>query len=234
VITPQNPQNHRQESSQLLFNRSETELTTAATDALLGVVCLAAALQLLTIATAAGWKRALWVTVLGLLSCGSWLGAIAHGLQLSAAVRTAIWRPLYLSLGLAVALMLVGAFYDWRGEASARALLPWALLVGVLFFAATQLLGGTFILFVAYEGVATVVALVIYAALVINGGMPGAGAIAVGIALSLIAAAVQASDLSVRVVVRFDHNALFHVVQIAGVIALAAGLRASLRLGAPG
>jgi hypothetical protein len=212
-----------------VFNRSQTELTTAATDALLGATCFAAALQLLATSTAAAWKQTLWMAVFGLLSCGSWLGAVAHGLQWTDAARARIWRPLYLSLGLAVALVFVGAVYDWRGEAAARGLLPLALGVGLLFFAVTQMFGGAFLLFVVYEGAATCVALVIYAALVVSGGMPGAGAITLGIGLSLIAAAIQASDLSVRVVVRFDHNGLFHLVQIAGVILLASGLRASLR-----
>jgi hypothetical protein len=215
-----------------VFNQVETELTTAATDALLGAVCVAAALHLAAVPTAATWKRALWVIVFGLLSCGSWLGAVAHGLQWSDAARTALWRPLYLSLGLAVALMFVGAVYDWRGEAAARWLLPWALAVGLLFFALTQKLGGAFVLFVLYEGAATAVALVIYASLAAGGATPGAGAITLGIGLSLVAAAIQASNLSVRIFVRFDHNALFHVVQIAGVVALASGLRASLRLAA--
>jgi Family of unknown function (DUF6962) len=217
-----------------VFNRSETELTTAATDALLGLVCLAVAFQLAATPTPAAWKRALWVAVFGLLSCGSWLGALAHGLEWSDATRAALWRPLYLSLGLAVALLFVGAVHDWWGEAASRQLLPWALGAGVLFFALTQILGGAFVLFLVYEGAATGVALIIYAALVITGGMPGAGAIAAGIALSLLAAAVQASDLGVRVIVRFDHNALFHVVQIASIIVLASGLRTSLRLGAAG
>ena len=208
-----------------MFNRSETELTTAATDALLGPVCLAAAFQLVATPTPAAWKRGLWVGVFGLLSCGSWLGALAHGLEWSDATRAALWRPLYLSLGLAVALMFVGAVHDWWGEAASRQLLPWALGAGVLFFALTQILGGAFVLFLVYEGAATGVALDHLRGTRHHRWMPGAGAIAAGIALSLLAAAVQASDLGVRVIVRFDHNALFHVVQIASVIVLASGLR---------
>lgn len=217
-----------------MYNQSETELATAATDALLGAVCLGLAVQLLATPTADGWKRAVWVAVFGLLSCGSWLGAVAHGLQWSDPARGALWRPLYLSLGLAVALMFVGAIYDWRGAAAARSLLPWALGAGVLFFALTQLLGGAFVLFILYEGVATCVALIIYMSLVVAGTLPGAGAIAIGIGLSLIAAAIQASRLRVRIIVQFDHNALFHVVQIASVMVLASGLRTSLRLGSGG
>jgi hypothetical protein len=217
-----------------VFNQSETELTTAATDALLAAICLIAAFQLWTTPTPAALKRTLWVSVFGLLSCASWLGAVAHGWQWSEVARTTIWRPLYLSLGLAVALMLVGALYDWQGETVARAALPWALGVGVLFFAATQVLSGAFVLFIVYEGVAICAALAIYVAVVVSGGLPGSAAIGLGIALSVVAAAIQASNLSLRVVVRFDHNGLFHLVQIAGVIALASGLRTSLRLGSAG
>jgi hypothetical protein len=52
---------------------------------------------------------------------------------------------------------------------------------------------------------------------------------AAGVALSLAAAAVQVSPLSLRLGVRFDHNGLFHLIQIAGVVLLAAGVRQSLR-----
>ena len=150
---------------------------------------------------------------------------------MSEAARTTLWRPLYLSLGLAVALMLVGAVYDWRGEATARASLPWAAGAGVLFFALTQGLGGAFVLFIIYEGVATCVALIIYTALVISGGMPGAGAVAVGIALSLVAAAIQASSLSVRVVVGSITMRCSTWCRSPAVIVLASGLGRSLREG---
>jgi hypothetical protein len=213
----------------VVFAQSETELTTAATDALLGVFCLALALQLASTPVQNFWKRNVWIAVLGLMSCGSLLGAITHGLALSEGTRTAIWKPLYLSLGLAVALLVVAAAYDWWGEATARRLLPWALGAGFAFFAATQLLGGAFLLFIVYEAAATLTALAIYGLLAAGGRLPGATAIALGIAISLIAAAVQVSSLSLRLVVRFDHNGLFHLIQMAGIAAIAVGVRASLR-----
>jgi hypothetical protein len=214
------------------LNPSPTELTTAATDAALGVLCVALLFRLRALRVRAAWKRSLWVWVLGLLGLASFLGAIAHGLDLSGSVRAVLWLPLYFSLGLTVALFLVGGVYDWRGEAAARAVLPWALGVAVGFFLLTRLSSGAFIVFVAYEAVALVAALAIYVWLAGAGRLPGAGMVTVGIGLSIVAAAVQASTLGVRLIVPFDHNGLFHLVQLIATAALGNGVRRGLDAGA--
>src|SRR5262245_10213552 len=116
-----------------MFVDSETELTTAATDAVLGLLCIVLAVQLAAMPVTATWKRMVWVGVLGLMASASILGAVVHGLALSDSLRALLWRPLYLTLGLAVALVLVGAVCDFRGEDAARRMLPWALAAGVLF-----------------------------------------------------------------------------------------------------
>jgi hypothetical protein len=215
------------------LNPSATELTTAATDAALGLLCVALSSRLLQIRVEAAWKRALWVWVLALLALASFLGAAAHGLDLSSAVRALLWLPLYFSLGLTVALFLVGGVYDWRGESTARAVLPWALAVALSFFLLTQLLGGAFLIFVAHEGVAMLAALAIYLYLAASGRLAGAGIVTAGIGLSIVAAAVQASTLSVRFVVPFDHNGLFHLIQLIAIAALGSGLRRGLETATP-
>jgi hypothetical protein len=210
------------------LNPSATELTTAATDAALGLLCLGVLLRLGAIDVSATWKRALWCWVFGLLVVASVLGTVVHGLELSESARSVLWRPLYLSLGLTVALFLVGGIYDWRGEAAARALLPWAVGIGVSFFALIQLSSGAFLIFVVYEGAAMLATLAMYVYLSTTGRLAGAGMITVGIGLSIVAAAVQASALSVRLIVPFDHNGLFHLVQLTATAALANGLRRGL------
>jgi hypothetical protein len=210
------------------LNPSATELTTAATDAALGLLCLAVVLRLVTIPVSATWKRALWCWVFGLLGLASVLGTVVHGFELSESVLAILWRPLYLSLGLTVALFLIGGIHDWRGEAAARALLPWAVGLGAGFFALTQLLGGAFLIFVVYEAAAMVATLAMYVFLSTTGRLAGAGMITLGIGLSIVAAAVQASALSVRLIVPFDHNGLFHLVQLTAIAALADGLRRGL------
>ena len=90
-------------------------------------------------------------------------GAVAHGLALTDAARSALWHPLHLALGLAVALFFVGGVYDLRGTA----------------------------------------------------------------------AAVQASDVAIHVIVPFDQNGVFHMVQLLAIVALAYGLRVGLMNGPP-
>lgn len=210
------------------LNPSATELTTAATDAAVGLLCLAVVWQLVAIPVNATWKRALWCWVFGLIGLASFLGAVVHGLELSESVRAVLWRPLYLSLGLTVALFVIGGIYDWRGERTARALLPWAVGIGVSFFAVTQLVGGAFLIFVVYEAIAMVATLAMYVFLSTTRRLAGARMITLGIGLSIVAAAVQASALSVRLIVPFDHNGLFHLVQLIATAALANGLRHGL------
>jgi hypothetical protein len=210
------------------LNPSATELTTGATDAAVGLLGLMVLWRLAAIPVNATWKRALWCWVFGLLGVASVLGAVVHGLKLSESVLAVLWRPLYLSLGLTVALFLIGGIHDWRGEAAARALLPWAIGIGLSFFALTQLLGGAFLIFVVYEATAMVATLVMYVFLSTTGRLAGARMITVGIALSIVAAAVQASALSVRLIVPLDHNGLFHLVQLIATAALANGLRRGL------
>ena len=206
------------------LNPSATELTTAATDAALGLLCLVIVLRLVAVPVNATWKRALWCWVFGLLGLASVLGTVVHGFELSESVLQILWRPLYLSLGLTVALFLAGGVRDWRGEAAARALLPWAIGLGAGFFALTQLLGGAFLIFVLYEAAAMVATLAMYVFLSTTGHLAGAGMIALGIGLSIVAAAVQASALSVWLIVPFDHNGLFHLVQLTATAALASGV----------
>ena len=205
-----------------------TELTTAATDAALSFFCLAILWRLVAVPVNARWKRALWGWVFGLLALGSVLGAVAHGLELMASILGIIWWFLYLSLGVTVAIFVVGGIYDWRSERAARTALPWAIAAGAAFAALTQFLGGAFVIFVAYEATAMVATLTMYIALSTSGRLAGAGTVAVGIGLSIVAAAVQASALNLHLIVPFDHNGLFHLVQLAATAALATGLRRGL------
>jgi hypothetical protein len=207
------------------LNPSPTEITTAATDAALALLCLMLLVSLLRRSTRFRLKRAIWVSVFACLGAGSALGAIAHGLDLSPSVRAALWRPLYLSLGLTVALFLVGGVADWRGERAARAILPWSVAVGVAFFLLTQVAGGGFGLFIVYEGIAMAATLAVYLYLWVVRGRAGAATVALGVALTLAAAAVQASSLSMRIIWPFDHNGLFHLVQMIAVLVMAGGLR---------
>lgn len=207
------------------FNPSITELTTAATDGVIALLALACIAALLSHKSEHPQRVGLWVWVFGLLAFASLLGAIAHGLDLSPKLRAWVWRPLFLSLGFVVALFVVGAVLDYRGKGAARKVLTPMLGLGLVFFVITEVVSGAFLVFVAYEAFAMLVALGMYSSLAARRQLPGAGLVAAGIALNIAAAAIQASgSVALTIVVPFDHNGVFHLVQMAALAVLTGGL----------
>lgn len=91
------------------------------------------------------------------------------------------------------------------------------------FFALTELFNGIFIVFILYEAIVMLSALLIYAFLACSHHQPGAAVISVAILINLLAAGVQSSDLSITLLLPFDHNGLFHLIQIVGIGLLALG-----------
>ena len=118
----------------MALNPVPTELTTAATDALLAILCVMALVVIRRRQSVDPWKVGLWSWLLGLLALASVLGAIAHGLELTDRFQDLLWQPLYLCLGLVVALFTVAAIRDRFGEPAARRSLPWMIVFGFGFF----------------------------------------------------------------------------------------------------
>ena len=212
----------------MIFSSSPTELTTGATDAVLAIECIIILVYLWRTPNGDRWKIGLWCWVFGLLAFVSMLGALAHGFEMSDSLNAALWKPLYLSLGLIVGLFLVGAIYDWRGRAFAKRLVPWSIGLGIIFFGITEIFSGAFIVFVLYEAIAMTVSLVIYSILAVTNRLKGAKIVAIAIFLNLVAAGIQASDLSFTLLIPFDHNGVFHLVQMVGLAVLGLGLRTGL------
>lgn len=212
------------------LNPVPTELTTAASDAALAVLALVCIRWLAARRPVDPPRVTVWILVLALLAVASALGAIAHGFELSADTMYLLWQPLFLSLGLVVALFVVAAAYDGFGPETARRLLIPALVVGACFYLITLLVPGTFLVFVLYEAVAMLVALGLYLRLAVRISEPWAWLMVLGIGLNIVAAAIQATG-SVRldVVVPFDHNGVFHLVQMVAIVVLVAGIGKSLR-----
>jgi hypothetical protein len=207
------------------WNPVPTELTTATTDAVLAILCVVALVMIRRRRAADPWKVGLWSWLLGLLALASVLGTVAHGLELSESFLDLLWQPLYLSLGLVVALFTVAAIRDRFGEAAARRALPWMIVFGFGFFAVTRIGSGTFLVFVAYEAIAMLIALILYVDAAIRPRVAGAAVMAVGVALNLVAAAVQQSSVALDLAgLPLDHNGVFHLVQMVAVVVLTAGV----------
>ncbi|HKU62025.1 MAG TPA: hypothetical protein VJQ44_12455 [Gemmatimonadales bacterium] len=201
---------------------STTERTTAATDLVLALAAIGAVVALGR--RAPSFARGVWQAALTAAAAGAALGAVAHGLALSAESRELLWQPLFLLLGVTVSLFVVGAVASWQGAGAARRLLPPMLGLAVLFYLATRLTGGDFLVFVLFQAGTLVFATIVYLRLGAR-GVPGAGLVAAGLAVTLAAGAVQAMEgLELRLIWAFDHNGLYHLVQLVGLGLLTWGL----------
>ena len=76
-------------------------------------------------------------------------------------------------------------------------------------------------------------AFVIYLYLGLTSRLRGAGIIAMAILLNLLAAAVQASNVSFHLLFPFDHNGVFHLIQMVAIGTLAIGLSPGMQPESP-
>ena len=213
----------------MALNPVPTELTTAATDAILALLALYCIRWLGARRSADPAKVTLWILVLALLAVASVLGTVAHGFDFSSDTLYLLWQPLFLSLGLVVALFVVAATYDGLGPAPARRLMIPALVAGACFYLVTLVFPGTFLVFVLYEAVAMLVALALYVRLALATGRRWAWFMVLGIALNIAAAGIQASGtVRLNLGVPLDHNGVFHLVQMVAIVVLVAGVGKSL------
>ena len=209
----------------MMLNPSPGEVTTAETDTMIFVECLIIIAIRSRRVPEDRFRNRLWLSISVLLAFSSLLGAITHGLVISDSFRNGLWKPLYLCLGFVVGLFVVGAVYDWQGRAVAIRLLPWIIGAALVFYGLTEVFKGAFLVFLLYEITGMIAALLIYLFLAVKRKIVGAGVMAIAILMTLLASLVQASSISLTLLVYFDHNGLFHLVQIVALVVLATGLR---------
>ena len=202
-----------------------TEQTTAVTDLFLALLAITGTVYLHRIGKNDRWKTNLWIFVLGMLAVAAALGSIAHGFRMPYALEAVLWHPIKLALGLLVALFMVAVVYDIWGQAVARRVLPAMALIGLGFFGITLIWPDSFLVFIVYETVAMLLALGGYAWLACRGRLKGAWLMTGGIFTTIVAAGVQAGKvLSFTFIWSFDHNGVYHLIQMAGIALIMAGL----------
>ena len=204
---------------------SESERVGAATDVLVAVVAIVCAWRAHLMGRRQRFKARVWMSVFGLLAISAFLGSVSHALVLPDAIQDALWRPIYFALGITVALFVVGVIHDAWDETIARRWLGIMIGLGIAFYLVRTIISGSFLVFILYESAAMLFALGMYAMLALRRRAPGALQCSIGILFSLIAAALQATARArIECVWTFDHNALFHVIQLPGLAFLSAGI----------
>jgi len=204
-----------------------TEQTTAATDILLSLIGLVVSVMVFQAGKSRDLKKSrIWTWAFALLSVASIFGAAAHGFTMSERMNFILWQPINLSLGLTVALFAAGVVYDLTGSAFPRWIIPVFISAGILFYLITILIPGTFAVFILYEAAALLFALGAYFILSIRHKNRGYGLMTAGILISILASVIQSLNfVHVTIIWEFDHNGIFHLLQMIGLIFLLLGLR---------
>jgi len=155
-----------------------------------------------------------WQLAFAALAVGALLGGTYHGFRLEW-----LWKPTVLSVGVASFGMLAGSAYAAAEGNVRRALVLAAALKLALYEA--WMLGHDAFLFVVAD---TASAMLAVAALhLFRFGGAASRWILGGVAVSLIAAGIQAGRLALHQ--HFNHNDLYHVIQIAAMLLFYRGVR---------
>jgi len=204
---------------------SPTERTTAATDGLLSLAAAGASVLLLVQAAPPSWRIQTWSWAFALIALAAALGAVYHGVALPQRTRTRLWQILTVCLSAAISLVAVGVVHDvWGRQAAARSL-PILISAGLLTYGLGRRFAGLFLVFLAYQALTLVLALGAYGWMALHGTSAGAGWMAAGAGVSLIAAGIQTvRSLRVRWIWEFDRNGVYHLVQTLGVLLFGLGL----------
>ena len=182
-----------------------SEPTTVLTDYALAAVSIFLGLKLIE-------KSKLWAVAFLALALGALLGGTWHGFWQS----DLLWKATTLSVGVASFGMVAGSASAVTTGGLRSALIAFAL-VKLIAYAAWMLYHDDFIWVVADTASALLIVAILHA-------WRFSGWILAGVAVSVLAGLAQASGFALHA--RFNHNDLYHVLQIAAMFLLYRGVRA--------
>jgi hypothetical protein len=184
------------------------EPTTVLTDYALGAVAAWVSFLLLK---NSHLSQKLWGVAFAALAAGAFLGGTWHGFLHS----DLLWKATVLSVGVASFGMVAGSAYA-AFSGTARTLILTAALAKLLVYSGWMLFHDRFIYVVIDTGIAFFVVAALHL-------WKWNGPILAGVAVSVVAGLVQASGFKLHE--HFNHNDLYHVIQVAAVILLYRGAR---------
>lgn len=157
-----------------------------------------------------------------LLALGAFLGAVSHGVgpYFPPALQSIIWKLTILSIGITAFFLVMMALHHVFPFRTVRWLgwIPFLFLVAYLFLVLND---DRFIVAVRFyvPCMVLVLALMIYSQWYTQA--QGTGLVVLGIVISFLAAGIQASGFALHR--NFNHNDLYHVVQMIGIYVLYRG-----------
>jgi len=157
----------------------------------------------------------LWAASFVALAAAAVAGGTWHGIHPDTlpTLRHHLWSITYVMIGLADSLILAGA--AWAALPRGPRALALLLLLGRFGVYAVLILRYREFRFAGYDYLATLLLLLVFGFDLARRRAPAAGFVIVGVLVSGLGAVVQAQRLAPHP--HFNHNDLFHVIQMAGV-----------------
>jgi len=200
-----------------------TEPMTMATDYLMGTLAFVLAMRLLgDAASGQQWSGRLWAAAFVMTAVAAFVGGTYHGFieWMPGLAGRALWKATLVATGIGSACLLAAAVTAAAAGPLRHALMGLVLvkLVVYLWTIATK---DAFVLVIADYGTALVAVLLAAWFIRPTGLTPAAWWITAGVAVAVVAGVIQWAHLAPHV--HFNHNDLFHVVQMASLFLLYRG-----------
>jgi hypothetical protein len=195
---------------------SVAEPMTLATDYLVALVATIWGARVLRHARAGGPRVARWwAAAFAAVALAALAGGTHHGFapRLAPAVADGLWKLTVLTIG-AIGFALVGAALTARFRGPLRRALLAAAALELALYAAWMARHDEYLWVIVHYGASMAVALALAAAGWLARRDPAAPWIAAAVLVSFTAAAVQATGLALHR--HFNHNDLYHVIQVGG------------------
>ena len=200
-----------------------SEPVTLATDYALAVLNFVFAWMLRRQAEGQRARKA-WALAFLALGLAAAFGGTYHGFspRLPDALRFLLWKATVLAVGVGAAALIVGSATAMAETRVRRALTAFAMVTFAL-YAGWMLLHNAYVFVVLDTAVAMVVVAALHAGTPFARAAPASRWILAGVALSAVAAGIQAGG--VRLHEHFNHNDLYHVLQMGAMGLFYAGAR---------
>lgn len=201
------------------LNPDRAELVSAATDLLLAAIAVVGCVRV---------RRRDWQAVFALTALGSLLGAWIHGLERPAPDASWWWWPLDFALAGALVAFGTAAARDRSGEERARHVQSLIIALAALALLLSRVYPASFLPMLAFQGAVLVVAGVSWLALAQVPPHTGAGRLAAGCAVAMLAAGVGALGLRTEGSLPLDANSQYHLILAPALLLWISGARATV------
>jgi len=165
-----------------------------------------------------------WAALFVATSAASFLGGTYHGLteELNATALALLWYFTTLAVGIASFCFLAATIMQ-HAPARLRSILLVASSVKLVVYAVWMMSHDSFLFVIAEYGISLLIVLTVKVAAQIRGKDPSAKWIIAAIAVAMIAAGIQGSGI--RLHEHFNHNDLYHVIQLGSLYLFYRGAR---------